>query len=438
MTEHNIVIIGGGFAGLYTALELEKLLKRRDDVTVTLLNAENFFLFTPMLPESAASSIGTRHIVSPIRKLLRRTRFAEVTVERLDLNARLVTARHSLTGDRREFRYSHLVITLGGVTNYFNIPGAAQHTIPFKTLGDAIYIRNHVIDKLEEAAVEPERAAELLTFVVVGGGLTGVEVVGALNDFVREAARYYPEIDRELIRVMLIEAGPRLMAEMNEKLAAFAEKVLRERHVDVRTKTAAVKVEAGAIEFSTGERVATETLIWNAGVAPNPLLGELDVPKERGRIRVNDCLEVESAPSVWALGDCAYILSPKTGKPHPQTAQHSIREGRRAARNVAASLGIGQRAPFEYESMGQLAIVGERTGVADLMGYLFSGFVAWFIWRTYYLWRIPQLEKRLRVLLDWTLDLFFTRDLVQLPVSREREPDSATARAVSSTKYISK
>src|ERR1051325_9383144 len=161
MTEHNIVIIGGGFAGLYTALELEKRLKGRDDVTVTLLNAENFFLFTPMLPESAASSIGTRHIVSPIRKLLRRTRFAEVTVEHLDLNAQLVTARHSLTGERREFHYSHLVLTLGGATNYFNIPGAAEHPIPFKTLGDAIYIRNHVIDKLEEAAVEPERAAEL-------------------------------------------------------------------------------------------------------------------------------------------------------------------------------------------------------------------------------------------------------------------------------------
>jgi len=403
-------------------------------VTVTLLNAENFFLFTPMLPETAASAIATRHIVSPLRKLLRRTRFAEVTVDHIDLNAQTVAARHSLTGDPREFRYSHLVLALGGVTNYFNIPGAAEHTIPFKTLGDAIYVRNHVIDMLEEAAVTPERAAELLTFVVVGGGLTGVEVVGALNDFVREAARYYPEINREQIRVMLIEAGPRLMAEMNEKLATFSEKVLRERGVDVRIQTAAVNVEAGAIEFSTGERIATETLIWNAGVAPNLLLGSLDVAKERGRLRVNDYLEVEGATNVWALGDCAYILNPKTGKPHPPTAQHAIREGKRTARNVAASLGIGHRQPFDYDTMGQMAIVGERTGVADVMGLLFSGFIAWFIWRTYYLLRIPQLEKRLRVVMDWTLDLFFTRDLVQLPVSRERRLISETQRVVASTR----
>jgi len=236
MAERRIVIIGGGFAGLYAALELEKRLKREEGVSVTLLASENFFLFTPMLPETAASSIATRHIVSPVRKLLRRTRFAEVTVESIDLKAQAVSARHSLTGSPRQFSYDYLALALGGVTNYFNIPGAAEHSIQFKTLGDAIYVRNHTIDKLEEAAVEPERAAELLTFAVIGGGLTGVEVVGALNDFVREAAEYYPEIDRNQIRVMLIEAGPRLMPEMNENLAAFAEKVLRERGVDVRTQ----------------------------------------------------------------------------------------------------------------------------------------------------------------------------------------------------------
>jgi NADH dehydrogenase len=422
----NVVIIGGGFAGLYAALGLEKLLRREPGVTVTLLNSENFFLFTPMLPEAGASSISTRHIVSPLRKLLRRTRFAEVTVEAINLDSRVISARHSLTGGALEFGYDRLVLTLGGVTNYFGVPGAAEHSVPFKTLGDAIYVRNHTIDKLEEAAVEPERGDELLTLVVVGGGLTGVEVSGALNDFVRGAAEYYPEIDRKRIRVMLVEAGPRLMPEMNEELAAFAEKVMRERGVDVRTRTSVVKAADGGVELSTGERIPTQTLIWSAGVAPNPLIATLDLPKERGRIRVNEYLEVEGRADVWALGDCAHIPDPRTGKPYPPTAQHAVREGKLAARNVVASFGRGERRPFDYKTMGQMAIVGERTGVADVMGHRFSGLFAWFLWRTYYLNRIPQLEKKVRVMLDWTLDLFFSRDLVQLAVTRDRRLVSET------------
>ncbi|HSE98452.1 MAG TPA: NAD(P)/FAD-dependent oxidoreductase [Blastocatellia bacterium] len=423
MSDTRIVILGGGFAGLYTALGLEKLLRRKEGVTVTLLNSENFFLFTPMLPETGASSIATRHIVSPLRKLLRSTRFAEVTVEDIDLTSRVVSARHSITGAAREFEYDHLVIAPGGVTNYFGIPGAQEYTLPFKTLGDAIYVRNHTIDKLEEAAVEPERAGELLTFVIAGGGLTGVEVVGALNDFVREAARYYPEIDPRMICILLIEAGPRLLPEMNEKLASFAERVLGERGVEVRTNTSVTSVHETGFELSTGECISTGTLIWAAGALPNPLLKGLDLPKDqRGRIQVNEFLEVEGREGVWSLGDCANVPDPRTGRPHPPTAQHAVREAKTAARNIAARLGIGKRRPFDYRTMGQLALVGERTGVADIMGYQFSGFAAWFMWRTYYLLRVPLLEKRLRVVMDWTLDLFFERDLVQLAVKRERQP----------------
>jgi NADH:quinone reductase (non-electrogenic) len=422
MPETRIVILGGGFAGLYTALELERMLKRHSDVNVTLLNGENFFLFTPMLPETGSGSIGTRHIVSPLRRLLRRTQFAEVDVESIDLNARVVSARHSITGSARQFSYDRLVLALGGVTNYFGVPGAADHSISFKTLGDAIFVRNHTIDKLEEASVEPERAAKLLTFVVVGGGLTGVEVAGALNDFVRQAARYYPELNQTRIRMMLIEAGPRLMPEMSEKLASFAQKVLGQRGVEVHTKTAVISVDEDGIDLSTGEHISTDTLIWAAGVSVNPLIGTLDLPKDnRGRLRVNEFLEVESGPDLWALGDCANIPNPQTGKPHPQTAQHALREAKIAARNIAAGLGVGRRRPFVYRTMGQLALVGERTGVADVMGLRFSGMFAWFLWRTYYLLRVPMLEKRIRVMLDWTLDLFFERDLVQLAVTRDRQ-----------------
>jgi len=421
LPESRIVIAGGGFGGLYAALELEKILKRQDDISLTLLNNENFFLFTPMLAEIASSSIGTRHIVSPLRKLLRRCRFAEVNIENIDPVLRVVSARHSLTGAPVKFSYDRLILALGGVINYFNIPGAAEYSIAFKTLGDAIYVRNHVIDKLEEAAVEPERASELLTFAIVGGGLTGLEVSGALNDFVREALKFYPEIKREHVRVMLIEAGPRLIPEMSKELASFSERILTKRGVEVRTKTAVTRVGPNSFELSTGERIESGTIIWSAGVSPSPLLAKLAVPKERGRARVNEYLEVEGFEGLWAVGDSAYIFDQESDEPFPPTAQHAIREGKRAGRNVAASLGFGARHPFRYRTMGQLALVGERTGVADLMGHQFSGFLAWFLWRTYYLMRVPLLEKRLRVMMDWTLDLFFERDIVQLAVSRERK-----------------
>lgn len=420
MPAKRVAILGGGFGGLNTALELEKLLAPTE-ASVLLLSGENFFLFTPMLPEVASSSVGTRHIVGPLRKILRKTRVAEVTVGGIDFANREVVGRHSVTGAPLSFEYDLLVLALGGVTNYFGVPGAREHSMPVKTLGDAIYVRNHVIDMLERAAVEPEADEDLLTFVFVGGGLTGVEVCGAINDFVREALNYYPEIERSRMRVILIEAGDRLMPEMNEQLAAFAERVLTERGVEVIRKVSVTRVDSDRVLLSTGDAIRTRSLVWAAGVAPDPLIASLDIAKdERGRVRVNSFLEVEGLQDVWALGDCASIPNPATGKVYPPTAQHAVREGKLTARNIAARLAGRSPRAFEFKSFGQMALVGERTGVADVLGHHFSGFFAWFLWRTYYLMRIPLFEKRLRVVMDWTLDLFFSRDLVQLAVTRGR------------------
>jgi NADH:ubiquinone reductase (H+-translocating) len=283
-----------------------------------------------------------------------------------------------------------------------------------KSLGDAIQLRNRLIAHLEEADTECARAERppLLTFVVAGGGFAGVETIASINDFLRDALPFYPNLKEEMLRIVLVHPGEYILPELGEKLGLYADKKLRERGVEIRAKSK-VAVRPNEIELSDGEKIVSSTLVWTAGISPNPILNLVPCPKERGRIKVNSNLEVEGVDSVWALGDCALVPDPATGKYCPPTAQHASREGKVVARNIMASVCGASKTPFSFKTLGALAAIGRRTGVARILGVNFSGFLAWFLWRGIYWSKLPRLEKKVRVAIDWALDVLFTKDFVQ-------------------------
>ncbi|HEV8715046.1 MAG TPA: NAD(P)/FAD-dependent oxidoreductase [Candidatus Binatia bacterium] len=415
-----ILILGGGFGGLYAALQFEKTVARDPRVKVTLVNRENFFLFTPMLHEVAASDLDLTHIVNPVRKLLRRVKFFDGDVESIDLPGRRVVVSHGAEHHHHDLEFDHLVLALGSITNFYNLPGLAERALTMKSLGDAIYLRNRLIENLEESDFEccPAVREALLTFVVAGGGFAGVETIAGLNDFVREAIEFYPHLSADLLRVVLVHPGPVILPELGGKLGAYAQRKLTERKLEIRTNTKVQGISDHGVELSDGTMIRTNTLIWTAGTSPNPLLVTLPCQKDHGRLVVNEYMEVPDLPGVWALGDCALVPDRKTGKPYPPTAQHALRQGKIVAQNIAAALGNGRKRPFVFATIGQLAAIGRRTGVANIMGINFSGFIAWWLWRTIYLSKLPRFEKKLRVILDWTLDLIFSKDLVQFQTLR--------------------
>ncbi len=415
-----ILILGGGFGGLYTALELEKTLARDPNIEVTLVNHENFFLFTPMLHEIAASDLDVTHIVNPIRKLLKRVRFFNGDVASIDLERKRVRVFHGEDKHPHELEYDHLVLALGAITNFFKLPGLEARALTMKSLGDAIELRNRMIELLEEADFEcaSGQRHNLLTFVVAGGGFAGVETVAAMNDFLREACEFYPHLKEEQIRVVLVHPGGVILPELGEKLGAYAQKKLAERKVEIRVHARVAGVTEEGVTLSDGTMIPTTTIVWTAGTSPNPLLEALPCKKDKGRIMVEATMAVPNFPGVWALGDCAVIPDPKTGMPYPPTAQHAIREGRVLAQNLKAALRGGKLKPFVFKTIGLLASIGRRTGVAQILGRNFSGFFAWWMWRTIYLSKLPRFEKKVRVAVDWTFDLLFSKDLVQFPTQR--------------------
>jgi len=411
-----LLILGGGYAGMTVARFLEK---RANKIgwEVILINRDNFFLFTPMLGEVATGSIETRHIINPIRQLCRRIRFHEREVLAIDPKRKAVQVRQEATGREEEVAYDKLVVALGSTTNFFNIPGLKENAITMKSLGDAIYVRNHVISNFEQADTEKEleRQAPLVTFVVVGGGFAGVELAGEVNDFAHYLRRYYPFINPALIRVVLVEAASRLLLEVGEDLAGFALKILKEKGMDVRLSARVRQARPDRVILEGGYEILTRTLIWTAGVIPQPVASGLPFQKDkRGRILVNEYLQALDDPDVWIVGDCCSRTDPRTGQPYPPTAQHALRQGKRAARNILAELAGGKKKPFHYNMLGQMAMLGRRSGVAIVLGFRLKGFWAWWLWRTYYLFRLPRLAKKLRVMVDWTIDLFFERDIAQL------------------------
>ena len=418
-----ILILGGGFGGVYTALTLEKLLRReldRGEVELGLISRDNYIVFQPMLPEVISGSIGIVDTITPIRRLCPRTNLYTRTIESIDLKRRRVTAASGFGSQQLHLEYDHLVIALGNVTSFAGQPGLAEHALPFKYLGDALALRNHAIHVLEEADIErdPEMRRCLLTFVVAGGGFSGVEAVAELNDFVRAAAKSFRNIKPEEIRVVLLHAGGLILPELPESLAGFAQRLLMKRGVEIRLYTRLGGATGDAALLDGGERIATRTLVSTVPSGPNPLVAMLPSRKERGRLVTDAHLGVAECPGVWAVGDCALIIDGQTGQPSPPTAQHAIREARCVADNIAASLRGTPKRTFAFKALGKMGSLGHRSAVAEVFGVKLSGFLAWFLWRTIYLMKLPGLDRKIRVAVDWTLDFLLPADISQLRTER--------------------
>ena len=425
----HIVILGGGFAGMKTAENLEALFAADRSIAMTLVSETNALLFTPMLAEVAGSSLEPSHISSPLRTSLHRTQFIRGRVTQVDLEGRRVFV--SLEGRRageatstgaRELNYDHLVLALGSVSNYLGMTNVQKLAFNFKSLLDAIRIRNHVIEMFERADREPDAAVRqpMLTFVIAGGGFAGVELAGALNDFARGILADYPNLRAEELRIILVHARERILPELSESLAEYARKSMAARGVVFKLNARLSDARPGVVVLNDGE-IPAETLVWTAGTSPHPLLRSLAVGHDkRGGVVVDSTLAVPGHPGLWALGDCAAIADGKTGQPCPPTAQFALREAYALARNVKAQIAGRPLQPFHFNTLGALCVVGHQTACAELTvpfarkkSMRFSGLLAWLMWRGIYLSKLPGLERKVRVFVDWTIELFFPRDIVQ-------------------------
>ncbi len=420
-----IVVVGGGFGGVYTALALEALQTSSRHLDVTLISRDNYLLITPLLFEAGSGILEPRHTICPIRPLLRRTRVIVAGATGIDLEKQIVHAMHEPGGHCYDVGYDQLVLAVGGVTNRTIIPGS-EHAMVFKTLSDAICLRNQVIDVLEQANVETDsmRKKHLLTTVVIGAGLVGVELVGELTEFLRNICRTYENVRCEDFTVVLCEAGPVFLRELPPGLADFARRSLAKRGVDIRTNTPVAEITPNSVTLSNGTTISAAIILLCTGVAPNPLLAGLDLPKDHGRIIVDTTLNCLKRPEVWAIGDCAWIPS-GDGKAYPQLAQHALREARVLARNITRRVQGQPLEPFVYQTMGALAALGHYSGVGQVMDIRVRGFLAWWIWRSYYLMQMPRWSRRLRIVIDWTVSLFFHNDVVKLMVESPAVRESA-------------
>jgi len=417
-SKKRILILGGGFGGVYTARHLEKLCKRRADIEVVLVSRDNFLLMTPLLFEVCSGTLDVRHCSFPIRAFLRTTRIGEALVQGIDLERRVVHL--AAEGENHELSYDQLVLALGSRTNKVMIPGS-EHAFTFKTLADALLLRNHLIERFERADVEfdPERKRSLLTFVIIGGGLVGVELFGELTAFVDGICSLYKHVSRDEVRLILLQGGDRIMPEINPTLADYGARVLgKRRGADIRTHCHVRAIEPGKVHLPE-QTIAAETIILAAGVVPNPVVAGLPVDKDqRGHIVVDGTMRCPSHQDVWALGDCASIPAPD-GKPYPNLAQHALREARVLARNIVAVLDGRPPQPFIYENLGMMGSLGHGKAFGQLIKLRVRGVLAWFVRRTYYLLQMPGWSRRLRIMIDWTFALLFRPDIVKISLDSE-------------------
>jgi NADH:ubiquinone reductase (H+-translocating) len=410
----NVVIAGGGFGGAMAARELERIMPRQS-ARLTLVNDVNFLLYTPFLPEAAAGTLEPRHVVTPLREILDRTYLRLGAISGHDPEARTVELR-TREGETEQLRYDQLLLALGSVSRVLPVPGLAEHAVGFKSLADAIWLRNHVVETLEaaNASEDPARRDELLTYVFVGGGYAGLEALAELQDFAADAMESYPRARLHGMRWVLVEATGRVLPEIDIGLADYALRQLRGRGIDIRLETTLEEVSVDRARLSNGEILPTRTLVWTAGVAAHPSLRRLNLPlDERGRVPVDDHLRVRGSDSVWAVGDCAAAPDPGGGF-YPPTAQHAVRQGPVAARNIAAELGIGNPRPFEYRGNASFVNLGRYKAVGRVGGRKFRGFPAWWMARTYHMSQIPGVARKARAVIDWTASLPFRRDLAEV------------------------
>ena len=423
-----ILILGAGFAGIATARGLERIL-RLEEAQITVVGRDNFTLFTPMLPEVFAGSLETRHIVTPVRAQLQRAQYILGDVVELDVDARTAQVQHNITGATQTLTYDHVVLALGSVTSTFGISGVAEHALSLKTIEDAERLRNRMIASLELADVitDPIERRRLLTFVIVGGGYTGCEAAGEVIDLFGSVTKFYENIALADIRLVLIEAGSALLAGLPGAMGAYTQKNLASRGVELVMGDPVTSIDDQQISLQSGMTIPTATVIWSAGVRPTPVLKNLPVQHARnGGIIVNRDMSVPDRPGMWALGDCAWIPMRTPDSWYPMTAQHAIREGPALAANIAAVLRGRPTKPFDFTALGTMASLGARKGVAALPNdAVITGFIAWFLWRTYYLARLPGLDRKVRVAIDWFLGLIFPRDIAELRVYTRRAQSGA-------------
>jgi len=430
------VILGGGFAGVECARQLESEFGDNSEIELVMISEDNFLLFTPMLPQVASGMIETRHIVLPIRTICQKTKFYEGRIKNIDPFGKLVNLWG--TGDKRSvsIHYDFLVVALGSETNFFGMADVEKNAYTMKTLNDAVVLRNRIIDMLEQAENEtnPILRKSFLNFVVAGGGFAGIETAGELMDLILDARKHYPNIRKDDLKVIVIEALPMILPGFNEKLAEFAKQKLIERGIDIKLRTAITSFDGNevttklldqnpkdSVDESKVDSIITKTLIWTAGVTPVNTIKRSMLKTDRGKVIINDYLEVQDFPGVFAIGDCVLFLNPETKRPYPPTAQIAEAQAKTAAKNLTALIKNSEKEKFEYHSKGQMAIIGKRSGIATFLGMNISGFWAWLIWRNVYLSKIPTFDKQVRVFLDWTIDLFFDRDISRLKMMKRED-----------------
>ena len=427
VAKKRILILGGGFGGVYVAVHLGKMLSQREleETEIALVNRENYIVFQPLLPEVISGSVELNHVIAPIRRMAPRANLYTRDIESIDPVARTVTLSPGVRPTPLTLSYDHLVIAMGTRLDYSKIPGMREHASPFKYLGDALYLRNQLVRMLEEAEAEsdPEIRKQLLTFVVAGGGFSGVECIAEMNDFLREAVGAYHNIAEHDLRLILLQRGERILPEVTESLAAFAHRLLEKRGVEIRLGAGLKAVSANAVvveDKQTGgtETIGTRTAVATVPAGPHPILTALPLPQGKGRIVVDQTTEVPGWPGVWAIGDCAAIKQ-VDGNIAPPTAQHALRQAKTCAENIVASYRDAPKKHFGFTGLGKLGSLGRRSAVAEVLGFRFKGLLAWLLWRGVYVTKFPGFDGQLRLIADWVLDAFLPRDITQLRLFHE-------------------